>query len=134
MKVVFDTNIYISGLIFKGGIPSRLMELAQDRKFSLFFSPHILEEIRAVTRLKFDLNLNERDRLIRWVESLGQVVYPSRTVKVVKSDDPDNRILECALEAEADYLVTGDKKHLLSLKQEFSFKIIAPAEFYRVIS
>lgn len=133
MRVVFDTNIYISGFLFKGGIPSRLLELARDKHFELFFSPEILEEVRFVTRAKFGLSLNESDRILRWIEDCGQIVYAEEKLKLVKRCEPDNRILECALAASSNFLVTGDKKDLLSLKHNLSFKIISPRGFYELI-
>lgn len=131
MKIVFDTNIFISGLLFKGGIPSRLLELAQDRFFELFISPDIRDELNQVLEVKFKLTLHERDLLLRWLEKRGIIVYPKKKIDLVKSCEPDNRILECALEAKADFLVTGDKKDLLSLKHSFEFKIISPGHFFR---
>ncbi len=130
MKAVFDSNVYISGLIFKGGIPSRLFDLARDRRFSLYISPEILEEIRRVFKIKFELTLHEIDRIIRWIDGATELVYPTQKIKLVKRDEPDNRILECALESSSQYLVTGDKRHLLKLKHPFSFKILSPANFY----
>ncbi|MCE9624695.1 MAG: putative toxin-antitoxin system toxin component, PIN family [Deltaproteobacteria bacterium] len=133
MKAVFDTNVYISGLLFKGGVPSRLFDLARDKRFSLYLSPEILEEFRAVLRMKFEMSLHETDRLVRWIESAAQIVYPIRKIQLVKVDEPDNRILECALESSSEYLVTGDKKHLLRLKHPFGFKIVSPADFYSLL-
>lgn len=132
MRVVFDTNVFLSGLLFKGGIPSRLLDLAFDRRFDLYLSPEIVEEIRNVLEFKFELTLHERDQLIRWLGSFSSVVYPKEKLRLVQADDPDNRILECALEAKAHFLVTGDKKHLLPLRHPFSFKIVSPAQFYQI--
>lgn len=132
-KVVFDTNIYISGMLFKGGIPSRLLEIANQKLFELFFSPAILEELRHVFIDKFELTLNEAEKLISFMKRQGEMVYPEKNIALIKRCPPDNRILECALEAKADYLVTGDKKDMLSLKHPFSFKIISPADFYPIV-
>ncbi|MBI2083448.1 MAG: putative toxin-antitoxin system toxin component, PIN family [Deltaproteobacteria bacterium] len=131
MKVVFDTNVYISGHLFKGGIPSRLVDLARDKKFDLFYSPEILEELRRVLETKFDLTLHEREAILRWVDGTGALVYPKKGLSLVKGCQEDNRILECALSCQADFLVTGDKAHLLPLKHPFGFRIISPAEFYQ---
>jgi putative PIN family toxin of toxin-antitoxin system len=131
LKAVFDSNVYISGILFKGGIPSRLFDLARDRKFSLFISPEILDEIRAVLKIKFELSPNEIDRIIRWIEGAAQIVYPDKKIKLVKRDDPDNRILECTLASSSQFLITGDKRHLLKLNHPFSFEIIPPADFYK---
>ncbi len=131
MKVVFDTNIYISGFLFKGGIPSQLLELARDKKFQLFVSPEILEELRRVLKTKFELSLQEVDRLVRWIEEAATLVYPQKELTLIKRCLPDNRILECAAEAKANFLVTGDKEHLLSFKETLPFQIISPAHFYQ---
>lgn len=131
MRVVFDTNIYVSGLLFKGGIPSRLLDLARDKKFLLFYSPEILEELREVLKSKFDLTLHEIDRLVRWLEETGTPVYPKERITLIKKCDADNRILECALTSQSENLVTGDKEHLLTLKHPFNFRIISPSDFYR---
>ncbi len=133
MKVVFDTNVYISGLLFKGGIPSRLLDLARDKKFSLFISPEILEEFRDVLKIKFELTLQEIDRLTRWIEGAAQIVYPEQKIHFIKRDESDNRILECANSASSQFLVTGDKQHFLNLKHPFPFKIISPASFYKLL-
>jgi len=133
LKTVFDTNVYISGFLFKGGIPSRLFELARDRRFSLFISPEILEELRTVLKIKFELSLQEIDRLIRWTEGATEIVYPKQKIEVVKNGESDNRILECAVAASSQYLVSGDKRHLLKLKHAFSFQILSPANFYRLL-
>lgn len=133
MKAVFDTNVYISGFLFKGGIPSRLLDLAYDRRFELYHSPDILEEFKRILAGKFELTLYEQDKALRFVQSLGQVVYPEEKVQIVPADEAGNRILECAFAARADYLVTGDKKHLLPIKKQLPFKIILPADFYSAL-
>lgn len=133
MKVVFDSNVYISGHLFKGGVPSRLVDLAHEKRFELYYSPEILEEIRVVLGKKFALSLHERTALLRWIESTGQIIYPQERIALIKNCDPDNRILECAVTARADFLVTGDKEHLLGLPHRFTFQIISPTDFYRVI-
>ncbi|OGQ06602.1 MAG: putative toxin-antitoxin system toxin component, PIN family [Deltaproteobacteria bacterium RIFCSPLOWO2_12_FULL_40_28] len=133
MKIVFDTNIYISGLLFKGGIPSRLLEMASQKLFELFFSPAILEELRHVFLDKFELTLNETEKLVSFITNQGTIIYPEQKITLIKRCPPDNRILECALAAQAFYLVTGDKKDMLPLKHPFSFKIISPAHFYPIV-
>lgn len=132
MKTVFDTNIYISALLFKGGIPSLLFDLALSRKIDLYFSPEILDELRDVLSVKFELTIQETERLIKIIESCGTLVYPQQPVLIVKLDPDDNKIIECALAAQAKYIVTGDKKHLLSLKHKLDLKIISSREFYEI--
>lgn len=132
MKTVFDTNIYISALLFKGGIPSLLFDLALSSKIDLYFSPEILDELRDVLSVKFELTIQETERLIKIIESCGTLVYPQQPVLIVKLDPDDNKIIECALAARAKYIVTGDKKHLLSLKHKLDLKIISSREFYEI--
>lgn len=132
-SVVFDTNVYISGLLFTGGRLTHLVEQTQEGCFDLYYSPAIIEEIKKVLTVKFEWDLNDIDRLIKKVERMGEVVYPTTKIDVVKTDETDNRILECALACNADYVITGDKKHLIGLKHPFNFKIVSPSEFYQII-
>ena len=133
MKVVFDTNVFVSGFLYESGTPAALIKAASDGECELFCSPHILDELRRVLPEKFGLSLVRTEQLVRFVESFSILVYPGESIHAVTADEPDNRILECALEAEADFVVTSDKKHLLGLKHRFPFRIVSPSVFYQVL-
>lgn len=131
IKAVLDTNVYISAILF-GGKPEKILDLAKRRKIEVFISNSILQELAGVLKTKF----NSSDwRINQILESVGEdtaLVFPCRKVKVVKKKDSDNRILECALEVKADFIVSGDKKHILPLKKFRGIKILSPSEFLEI--
>lgn len=124
-RVVFDTNIFLSAFIF-GGNPEKLFELARAKKLHLFTSPSILTEFADRLRDKFGWSEEDIVEAIKTVGYSSELVKPVRRLTILE-DDPDNRILECAVEAEVDFIVSGDK-HLLSLKEHEGIKIISAKE------
>ena len=114
MKVVFDTNIYISAFVIPGGNAEKAYLYAIEGDFELCTSVSILTELAR----KLDDKLGwEKQKIVQLIISISDVATVLKTTPLLKvlSDDPDNRILECALKAGADFLVTGDK-HLLKLR------------------
>lgn len=132
LKIVFDTNIYISALLF-GGIPQKLLIAAFENEFELYTSEEILNEISAVLRKKFSYSPPRIQQVLNSIVALTTLVHPTKTINLVKNWPADNRILECCHEARADFLVSGDKKHLLPLKKFGSTKIITAKEFTTII-
>jgi putative PIN family toxin of toxin-antitoxin system len=128
VKVVLDTNVLISGILF-GGNPRKILELAIQRKIDAYISPPIFTEFKEVLlRPKFGLT-NEKCYLIaKEIEDIFCFVFPQITVDIIKDDPDDNHILECALVANAKYIITGDP-HLLNLESFEKIKIISPATF-----
>jgi len=131
IKVVIDTNVYISGIIF-GGTPGKVLELAKDKKIVVFTSPSILLEVADKLNKKFHWNEEKVKVTLKAISKITEVVTPKIKLKVVKEDSSDNKILECAVVANANYVVTGDK-HLLKLKRFEDIKIITPAELLKII-
>lgn len=131
-SVVFDTNIYISALLF-GGIPEELFELARDDKIELTVSSAILLELGRILQDKFHFKRQEILYALHEIRRIATVVVPKTKIDAIKNDPSDNRILECALTGQANYIVTGDKKHLRSLNQFRNIKILLPAEFIKII-
>jgi uncharacterized protein len=108
LGVTADTNVYVSALAF-GGKPLQILEIAAQGLIRLSISDAILQETIRVLGGKFrweEAALREVDALLR---SIAEVVAPTQAVDVVKSDPPDNRVLECAAEAKSDYIVSGDR-------------------------
>ena len=128
MKVVADSNIYVSGLLFKGP-PSEFLRLAQLGKMQLFISAPILDEIVGVlSREKFGLANSEIARLKRIIQRTAQNIRPKAGVDAVKADPTDNRVIECAIECQADLIVSGDR-HLRQLKSYAEIPILSVREF-----
>lgn len=115
MKVVFDTNIYISAFISPGGKAEDAYLLAVDGRVELYTSAAILTETARKLREKFLWADNKITAAIKQISKVATVLKPVNRLNIL-SDAPDNRILECAKKAVADLIVTGDK-HLLDLKQ-----------------
>lgn len=113
MRVVFDTNIFISAFITRGGRGETALLHAIDGEIKLFTSVPILTETARILREKFRWDDAHITAAIRHVAAAGTTVKPAMKLAVL-ADEPDNRILECALEAKAGLIVTGDR-HLLEL-------------------
>jgi putative PIN family toxin of toxin-antitoxin system len=129
-KVVFDTNIYISAFVIPGGNAEKAYLHAIDGDFELCTSVAILTELARKLDEKFGWEKQKIAQLITSISNLTVVFKTTPWLKVV-SDDPDNRILECAIKAEADFLVTGDK-HLLKLRNYGNFEIIKLSTFLTI--
>lgn len=127
-KVVFDTNIYISAILF-GGNPKQCLELARAGEFELVTSKPILLELAKKLKDKFFWQDIEVKETIEGILVLTKMVSPKKRIHIIKEEPKDNKILECALEAKADYIVSGDKKHLLSLKTFQNISIISAKQF-----
>ena len=133
MKVVLDTNVIISGL----GWPGRERELllmAASNRFELILSFDIVKEvIEVLQRGKFrGLDSKKILRFINILIEISTVVVPKKHHEVIEGDPDDNKILDCAVEAKADYIVSGDN-HLLKLKKYRVVKIIRPSDFEKIV-
>lgn len=126
-----DSNIFISALLFDGK-PEEILFMASKGKIQIIISPSIIEEIRKNLTDKFDRSEEWVRQALETIISISQVVVPEIKVKDIKYL-PDNKILEAALVGEANYIVTGDKRHLLPLKEFRGIPIITPARFLTAI-
>lgn len=127
MRVVFDTNIYISAFITPGGRGEAAYLKAVNGELELVTSVPILTELARKLREKFRWEDERIKAAVRHVAAAAVVVKPVERIAVL-ADEPDNRILECAREAEAELIVTGDR-HLLELKSYNRTAIITLAAF-----
>lgn len=128
IKVVFDANIYLSAIIF-GGNSRQCLELAKLQEIKLFVSQSILLEIARNLQKKFGWSEGEVKEAIKGIGEFATLVYPQTAIKIILNHPSDNKILEAAQEAKANYIISGDKKHLLSLKKLKNIKIISAKEF-----
>lgn len=127
MRVVFDTNIYISAFITRGGRGEAALLRAIEGKVDLFTSLPILTETARKLREKFRWDDLHITAAVRHIAAVATVVRPEKRLAVL-ADEPDNRILECAVEARAELIVTGDR-HLLELKEYEGIGIVTLAGF-----
>lgn len=113
MRVVFDTNVYISALMF-GGLPGALLNLAFLQSFTLIVSPALLDELCEKLKFKFKLSAEDVALVRERLGKVAKIVYPDELLHVVKDDPDDNRVLECAIKGKANYIISGDR-HLAKL-------------------
>lgn len=114
LRVVCDTSTLVSALLYRGN-ERKLLDLATEGRVLLFSSEPILSELEEVlSRSRFDLSLSKQSALVHSLRKVSTLVVPRRRIRFVEADPDDDKLLECAAEAHADYLVSGDH-HLLSL-------------------
>jgi uncharacterized protein len=138
MKVVFDSNVYVSTLAIPGGVAGQVLHATTKAAVELFISRPILEEVLGVMSRKFARSPEEVARTGLYLASVARIVTPERRVQVL-ADVPDNRVLECAIMAGAEVIVTGDREMLplgtwegiqiLSLRQ-FAGRLDRPDEIH----
>ena len=127
MKVVFDTNIFVSALVFPGGRGDAALRRVVEEQDQLVLSKPILDELLGILGHKFSRDGEELAHVAVFLSGLAVSVKPRHRLKVVK-DDPDNRILECAIAGRAETIVTSDKA-LLALKEYGGVRIISLREY-----
>ena len=132
MRVVLDTNVLISALLFDG-VPERIFLAGLRGEFQLLTSISLLEELGRVLKGKFKIDANSVAHTIELVKSVAEVVEVRSRIRVILHPDGDNRVLECASDGKADLIVTGDTKHILPLGKYKGTRILSPAEFVRFI-
>ena len=133
MKVVVpDTNILISATFWDGN-ESKLIEKVEGKKVIMVISPEILNEFRrTLAKGKFTLTDDEIDEVVCRISLLAMIIHPQTKVNVVEEDIEDNKFLECALDADADFIVSGDH-HLLDLKIFRGIKIVKCKTFLETL-
>lgn len=133
LRTVLDTNVYLSAILF-GGIPGEVFLLAKDEKIDLCVSTAVLAELAEKLTDKFHWPAERVRYVIKEIGETAIVVKPHKRLEAVPGDESDNRILECAVESKADYIVSGDRRHLLPLKEYEGIKIVIPSQFLKRIS
>ena len=127
MRVVLDTNVVVSALNFPGN-ERLVLEYGRRGRFELVLSPFILAEVEGVLTRKFGWSEQRSSQAVAMLRDAATIVEPIDRVEVVAGGHADNRVLACAAEAEADYLVTGDRRHLLPIGEYEGIPIVrAPA-------
>lgn len=128
MKVVLDTNVFVSALI-AGGTPEKIVQAARRGQIHLVTSPPLLLELSTVLTKKLRWSRSDAHRAVRFLGKVAHLVNPSTSITRVRNDPSDNRVLECAVDANADYIVSGDRHHLLPLKTFRGIPIFSPRDF-----
>lgn len=127
MKVVFDTNILVSALVFPGGRGEAALRRIIEEHDQLLISKPILDELLGILARKFARDAEELAHVAVFVSDLAVFVKPRRRPHIVK-DEPDNRILECALTGQAEMIVTGDHA-LLALRKYRNVRLVTLRDY-----
>jgi putative PIN family toxin of toxin-antitoxin system len=106
-RVTLDSNIYISALVF-GGKPKRVLEMAIEGRVEIAISDAIIEEVRRHLPAKFGWSDERTTEAVESINEYAVHVTPSLQIDAVPADPDDNRVLECAVEAASDVIVSGD--------------------------
>lgn len=133
LRVVLDTNVYVSGLLWTG-LPHTLLSVAETGQLVLVTSPAILEEVREVlARPKFAARMHTLntavDELMESLLSVVQVIQEPKVTRVVLRDPDDDKFVACALAAHIRWIISGDD-HLLSIGRYKNVRIVTPQQFW----
>ena len=128
--IVLDTNIFISSVFWEGKTYI-VVKKAINQDIIVFISNYIIEEIRKVLVRDFNLEKQEIDDIVNAVFYFTHLIEPKESVTVIKDDPKDDKILDCALACNADFIVSQDN-HLLKLKKFRNIKIVSPEEFLEI--
>jgi uncharacterized protein len=127
IRAVLDTNTIVSGVGW-GGPPGAVLDAALDGRYELITSPALLAELRRVLSFpKLQAVIGDADELVKFLALAAIVVTPTETVTISRDPD-DDRLIEAALEADADVIVSGDQD-LLTLGRIGHIQILTPREF-----
>jgi len=128
IRVVIDTNVVVSAALDDESLPAAVLSLAIHKNILMFISTPILAEYEEVlSRPHLKLPPERVKAFLAEIHGSAKVVHPTRIISRIKKDEPDNRFLECAQAADANYLVTGNIKHF---PQNFeNTTIVTPKQF-----
>ena len=131
LRFVVDTNVLISS--FFGGNPKKVIDLWRRGRAILCLTQEVLEEyLRVMARLPIAPETKSKLVAILQEKRNIDLVVPSRHHAVIREDPEDDKFIDCAVEAKADYIISGDA-HLLRVKAFGGIPIYSPKEFLRII-
>ena len=129
-KVVYDTNVVVSGFLSNRGIPALFLDLAFNKRVSLFLSAEIFDEYERVLRRPiFRIQPRQRESVLRQLRSLAHWTEPCERVEAARDPD-DNRFLECALAGEVEFVVTGNLRHFPRTFR--GIRVLSPRQFFEI--
>lgn len=132
VTAVADTNVIVSALFWEGN-ESKIIGLAEEGKIKLLTSIALLDELKKVLMYEmFGLDEKTVDDNVKYVLTISEIISPKRRIRVIREDPGDDRVLECALEGKARYIVSGDT-HLLQLKKFRGIKIVHAKELLDIL-
>ena len=129
-KVVYDTNVVVSGLLSSRDAPALLLDLVFNERVILFLSPEIFDEYeRVLSRPKLRIPRVRKESVLKRLRSLGHWVEPQERITAA-GDPDDNRFLECAVSARVDFFVTGNLCHFPRTFR--GVQVVNPRQFFEI--
>jgi putative PIN family toxin of toxin-antitoxin system len=129
---VLDTNVLISAIFWRRN-EYTVLRKAFEGELELLTSRAILVELKGVLGKKFGAGRNWVEKVIKTLATNSITVDPKCKLNVIKDDESDNRILECAVDGAADYIISGDA-HLLKLREFGGIPILKSKDFLKTLS
>jgi putative PIN family toxin of toxin-antitoxin system len=136
IRVVFDTNIVVSGTLWRG-TPYLVLQMAETGRVKALISEAMLDELKdVIERPKFNTRLTLLNKtsteIVENYAAIAEVIEIESVERIVAADADDDQILACALSGHADYIVSGDP-HLLEIKQVQNIPILAAHDFLTLL-
>ncbi len=134
LRVVSDTNVFISGIFWEGNYCSQIIDLWRAGKILLVCSLEMIDEL-ADTLRNFKIKMDEKS-VKEWCSILIEnaiIVVPAEKLELVKNDTKDNKFFEAAVAGKAHYIISQDKKHVLSIPTFRWIQTINPEKFIELI-
>ena len=132
MKIVLDTNILISAIVFDGKPEIILKLIIQRKSITAITSNILMNELLGVLKKKFKYSKFELNRIRKLIRDNFLIIKPDIIPKIIKNDPFDNQVLAVAIKSSADFIISGDN-HLLKLKRYKNILITTPHNFLRKI-
>lgn len=129
MRLVLDTNVFISGIFWERNFCYQIIEMWKNHEFELITSQEIINELIETLR-SFKIQLDE-ETIEGWKNLIienSTIIEPPIKLEIIKEDSDDNKFIEAAITGKANFIISQDK-HLLNLKEYKGIKILLPQEF-----
>jgi len=132
LRVVLDTNVYISALAYPQRPIAEVWRHALRRRYHLLVAPAIINEVGKTLRAVLQWDDARVLAQLRLMVKTAEMVVPAISLQVIPEDPDDDRVLECAVAGRADLIVSGDR-HLRRLRHYHNIPIVRPADFLRML-
>jgi putative PIN family toxin of toxin-antitoxin system len=138
MRAVVDTNVIVSAALSRGSAPDQILKSSERHEFEIATSPALLRELETVIARpkiadRLGWSADERRGFVAGIRGRSIVVSPKRSLDIIATDPDDDRVLEAAVEAGADYIVSGDRD-LLEVGEYEGIRIVTPARFAALLA
>ena len=133
MKAVFDSRVLLGAFFVPGSFQDRILKSLALGRFEHVTSVPILREVDKFLLYALKEPGESRARVVEFIKGLSTIVHPVTQVKIISARPMDNLLFEVAEEARPDYIVSGDKKHVLPVGSYKDIPVLAPPAFAKVL-